>query len=44
VEGAAIDFGSFAGVGAIVGILFISIYPVLSLIFVNQPKAKEALQ
>lgn len=42
-EGAALDMSAFAGAGAVIGIILVSIYPILTLIFVNQAKAKESL-
>lgn len=40
---AGLNMAAMMSAGGIIGILLISIYPVLSLIFVNQQKAKDSL-
>lgn len=43
-EGTAMDMGAMAGVGGVVGIILVSVYPIVSLILVNKPKSKAALK
>lgn len=43
-ETSAIDMSAMAGVGGLIGVVLVCIYPVLSLIFLNKEKSKAALK
>lgn len=43
-ETAALDMGTMAGLGGLVGFILVCVYPILSLIFVNKEKAKASLK
>lgn len=43
-ETSGIDMSALAGVGGLIGIVLVCIYPVLSLIFVNKEQSKAALK
>ena len=43
-DNATLDMGAMAGVGGTIGVILVCIYPILSLIFVNNARAKASLK